>query len=142
MKKRRYDFAVIGGDRRMVYMARSLQQQGVKVCTYGLCTKEQMKTEFRAGNIEKAVREADTVVLPIPVSKNQTELFCQERKMLLTEIVQLMEPGQRIAGGCIPELMMRQAKEKGMKCYDFMEDDAWRCITVLRQQKGQLLRQL
>lgn len=127
MKKRSYDFAVIGGDGRMMYMARSLQQQGAKVCTYGLCTKEQMKAEVGVDSIEKAVWEADTVVLPIPVSKNQTELFCQERKMLLTEIVQLMEPGQGIAGGCIPELMKRQAKEKGVKCYDFMEDE---CLAV------------
>lgn len=127
MKKRRYDFAVIGGDMRMVYMAQSLRYQGASVRTYGLCAKEQMKTEFTADTAEEAVREADTVVLPIPVSKDETELFCQERKILLTEILQWMEGGQRIVGGCIPEFMKKQAKEKGVVCSDFMEDE---CLAV------------
>lgn len=127
MKKRRYDFAVIGGDMRMVYMAQSLRYQGASVRTYGLCAKEQMKTEFTADNVEEVVREVDTVVLPIPVSKDETELFCQERKILLTEILQWMEGGQRIVGGCIPEFMKKQAKEKGVVCSDFMEDE---CLAV------------
>lgn len=127
MKKRRYDFAVIGGDMRMVYMAQSLRYQGASVRTYGLCAKEQRKTEFTADNVEEAVREADTVVLPIPVSKDETELFCQERKILLTEILQWMEGEQRIVGGCIPEFMKKQAKEKGVMCCDFMKDE---CLAV------------
>lgn len=32
-----YDFGIIGGDMRQVYMAQILAEQGYRVCVYGLC---------------------------------------------------------------------------------------------------------
>lgn len=130
MRKRKYDFAVMGGDLRMVYTAEVLEKMGYHVCTCELCREDrEMGRSLKAQALGSAALEADVLILPIPVTKNKTELFCQRKdtKILLTDILDEMHEKQILFAGCIPEEVSQKAKEKGIQCYDFMEDE---CLAV------------
>ena len=72
MCNKKYDFAVMGGDMRMVYTAEVLKEMGYHVCTCGLCG-EYKETErlLNAQSLESVAKASDAVILPIPVTKKQ-----------------------------------------------------------------------
>lgn len=130
MRIKKYDFAVMGGDMRMVYTAESLGEMGYHVCTCELCV-ENRETErsLKTQSLENVAKEVDVLILPIPVTKNQKELYCEreETKILLTDILDEMHENQILFAGCIPEEVERKARIKGIRCYDFMKDE---CLAV------------
>lgn len=130
MCNKKYDFAVMGGDMRMVYTAEVLKEMGYHVCTCGLCG-EYRETErlLNAQSLESVAKASDAVILPIPVTKNQKELYCEreETKILLMDILDEMHENQILFAGCIPAEVKKMAERKGIRCHDFMEDE---CLAV------------
>ena len=72
-----YNYAVIGGDLRQVYLAAALSRKGYSVCQYALCRPlEQVcpasdaEAVFSAPSFEDACRNAACIVCPVPFSKD------------------------------------------------------------------------
>jgi dipicolinate synthase subunit A len=68
-----YTFAVLGGDKRMVYAAELLAMTGFSVIGYGLSERPSTPIHI-AQNAEEALR-ADFFLLPIPMSRDEKTLF-------------------------------------------------------------------
>ena len=72
-------FAIIGGDRRMVILADLLAREN-KVITYGLELAEHEKEIIKAPNLKTATEEAETIIGPIPFSKDGDNVFTEYSK--------------------------------------------------------------
>ncbi len=60
--------AILGGDRRMLYAARALKNAGYPVISFGLA--ENAEGIPSAQTLAEAVKDADIVLLPIPMSRD------------------------------------------------------------------------
>ncbi len=94
-------FAVIGGDMRTVYLARSLAEKGYEVRTYGLEREDPGREEACVG---EALRGADYVVLPFPCSRDGEWLNTplSDRKLRISDLAPLVPPDSVVFGGGIP----------------------------------------
>ena len=63
-----YDFAVIGGDMRQVYLANYLKNQRYQVITYA--TKKEGSECKEGKSFENVIREAKCMIGPVVFSKN------------------------------------------------------------------------
>ena len=63
-----YDFAVIGGDMRQVYLANYLKNQRYQVITYA--TKKEGSECKEGKSFENVIREAKCIIGPVVFSKN------------------------------------------------------------------------
>ena len=77
MNSFRYDYTVIGGDLRQVYLATELARAGCRVCQYALCrpleqicpTKD-TKNISSCSSFEDACQNSACIICPIPLSKD------------------------------------------------------------------------
>ena len=96
-----YTFAVLGGDKRMVYAAEMLAMTGFSVLGYGLSEKPTKNVRV-VSNIDEALR-ADFFLLPIPMSRDEKTLFAPAlvKPLEISEILEKAPSHAVIFGGNI-----------------------------------------
>lgn len=116
--------AVLGGDRRQVYLARSLAEKGFRVRCFGLPEGTAWEGCETAGSLEEALFQADIVAGPVPFYK-ATGIFGFEREKSLTEdgILKYMKKNSLFFGGGLSQAFQRKAEQAGIYCIDFMKEE-------------------
>jgi dipicolinate synthase subunit A len=67
--------AVIGGDERFAVCADLFSQKNCECAVYGLEKSNMLSAATRSATIKDALSSCDAVILPLPVSKNNSEIF-------------------------------------------------------------------
>lgn len=115
MSHQKFDFAVIGGDMRQVYLAEYLQECGCKVCKYALCADAPGTSCYTASSLLEAVSNAETILAPIPISKS--------KEIPLSLLADMLREGQSLFAGCIPRDFQEKVFSKGIFVSDLMKDE-------------------
>ena len=104
-------------DARQQYLAQMLLEDG---CQVTLCEEKC-----------RELGEYELVLLPVVTAKlDLKQMICQLQK------------GQRVFGGNLPEFFQDACMEKGVSCYDYMEEETIAVKKMqLQRQKEQLPRQ-
>ena len=131
-----HDYAVIGGDLRQVYLAEELAAQGSLVAYYGLakfptnCTK--------AKSLKDALKMARCIICPIPFSKNgsQLNLNIMQATPSLNDLLEMLEPGQSLFAGCIPDAFMDGARSKRVHTCDLMKNNSLAIYNTIATAEG------
>lgn len=109
-------FAVIGGDKRMVNVARLLREEGHTVSCFA------MESELEcAETLEEAAFHADCVILPLPVKNEHGGLnapFCSTSYDLET-ILSRLPGGLTVCGGLCDKALMDLGGNLGLNIIDY-----------------------
>ena len=142
MEYPQYDYAVIGGDMRQVYLTEQLSQES-RVTHYGLANVPDIHRcndflPIEASSLDEAVGSSRCIVCPIPFSKNGIHLNQNilKENIPITTLLDNLKPGQLFFGGCIPDDFKRTATEKNIFIYDLMEDFALATYNTLATAEG------
>ena len=115
--------AVLGGDRRQLFLLRYLLEKGYQVTSWGL--GEEGRTLFpvhMAPTWEAALEGARVLVLPFPVSADGVRLRCPlEKEELSVRLSLLLDAfrGEWILGGRLPEAFVHSMIPKGITPVDY-----------------------
>lgn len=124
MRADSYKIAVIGGDKRQVYLARILAKKGYEVAVYGLCEKMHGEGIREALSLKEALKEVDAAVGPVPFIRSGKIAGTYEIPDMNVET--LFDGAPETAGffaGNIPGDVRRYVEEKGLRVYDMMMDE-------------------
>lgn len=117
-----YDYAVLDGDLRQVYLANLLIEKGYHVNTFGLTDDRLSHLAARGGSLEEVTQSAPAVLGAIP--------FCYEYEALP------LAPGQCLFAGRIPEAFAASCKENGISVYDYMSDTQLPILNAIATAEG------
>lgn len=113
MDTKTFDFTIIGGDMRQVWLAKSLAQKGKRICHYGLCTPLSEPNARPAASLTEAISSSPVLITPIPFSKIINLIsFLELSKAIPSEHV--------VFGGCIPDSFLELISLKKVSVFDFM----------------------
>ncbi len=115
--------ALLGGDLRQMVTAKTLSEDGYEVAVYAMDTYAgDWGGVTRAADPVSAVGGADLVVLPLPVSADDERLHCPltKKTVLLTEIFDILKPGQRVIGGKVSAAVRALAASRGITVEDYL----------------------
>lgn len=141
MKK--FDAAVIGGDKRTAYMVPILEEKGYRVICYGIQKAEETGKEAAeketASSLKEAVESAHAVITGTPMLKNGMlwggsgfKKEDSDRQVLLDALRQ----GQQLFAGVIPSDMNEECKKKGVICHDFMKEETIAVFNAVATAEG------
>ena len=116
-----YQYAVIGADIRQELLLEWFARE--HVCIYFGAETKKAKKAKKAATIEQALTSAENVLFPIPMCKGEWLNAQQDVKLTKEMLLEYVQQGQRIFGGCIDLAWKAKAQEKGAVCYDYMQDD-------------------
>ena len=124
MRADSYKIAVIGGDKRQVYLARILTKKGYEVTVYGLCERAHDERIQEAASLKEATQEVDAAVGPVPFIRSGKITGTYEAPDINIETLfdKLPENADFFAGN-IPDEVRRYAQGKGIRAYDMMKDE-------------------
>lgn len=136
MKK--FDAAVIGGDRRTAYMVLFLEKRGYRIICYGTQMVEGTRRET-ANSLREAVESAQNVIGGIPLLKNGklwggADLKEEDRDTQV--LFQALSKGQRLFAGVIPEALAGECEKKGVICHDYMKEETIAVFNAVATAEG------
>lgn len=114
MNKKTFDFTIIEGDMRQIWLAKLLASKGYCVCHYGLCEPLKAPCIWPADSLFEAVSSSSICIAPIPFSKLFNKISCFEFSDLLSD-------GYTLFAGCIPDTFLKLIHEKNVSTFDFMD---------------------
>ena len=108
-------FLFLGGDRRQQYAARALLLSGHSV-------------RFAADSAawKRQVEDCERLVLPLPLSRDGETVYAPQRSLpaALPELAELLQKGQTVFVGMPGPDWYETVKSKGVKLYDYYENEA------------------
>lgn len=113
---------VIGGDKRLFYLAEKLEDTFIKVMTNGLTGSKDSVKPKSINSLWEMLSEADVVVTPIPFTRDKESLFTDGKVTInIEEFIRHLYPNQILFGGNIPEDVVKRAAGREVICHDFMK---------------------
>ena len=109
-----HSFGVIGGDRRQAALTHLLEEDGYVVYSYGL---EKWGANGTV-SLDRAA-EADVVVLPLPLCREEGVLNCEEMLMTTECLFRQLRPHQIVLAGNVQEEQWKEAKDCGLLLLDY-----------------------
>jgi dipicolinate synthase subunit A len=120
-----YDFAIIGGDMRQIYMVNDLISRNFSVTVYGLTDPLLDLTCHLANTLAEAINSSLTIITPIPLSKDGSNLISLKAPADLTinKLSNLLTPEHKLFGGCLTKELKSYCDTQSISYYDLMEQE-------------------
>lgn len=127
-----YDYAVLGGDMRQVWLAEELAHHQNRICHYGLPSLpnethcSDASVVHAAGSLKEACLHSKCIACPIPFIKKDSGLMPSDPKHPFSSsaILELLHSGQTLFGGQIPEDFRKAAADRGVTVFDYLDDES------------------
>lgn len=143
MEYTKFDYAVIGGDMRQVYLAEELAHHQNRVTFYALMAspKEQRCSDSSCVksslSLEAACARSQCIICPIPFCKKGDTISCQGGEDLsLDLLLSFLHCGHYLFGGNIPEDFFQAAKSKGVLIWDLLKEDSLAYYNTIATAEG------
>lgn len=134
------NFAVIGGDLRIIKLAKILADDGSKVYTYGLENAEELKENENiifCDKLNKAIQNTEIVIGPIPFSSNGIEINApfSDKKISIREMMHSINAKILIAGSITPEVY-NMANDEYIEIIDIMKREELAVLNTIATAEG------
>lgn len=144
MEYPQYDYAVIGGDMRQVYLAEELAHHQNRVIYYALMAApdesrcSDASYVAPASSLEEAISSSDCIICPIPFSKNGVHLNQNvlDKDLTLSSLLDLLREGQTFFAGCISGEFRDAARKAGVSVNDLMQDESLAVYNTIATAEG------
>ncbi|MEE1356379.1 MAG: dipicolinate synthase subunit DpsA [Clostridia bacterium] len=115
---------ILGGDMRQAVLARRLSSLGFEVAVWGLGKSCDIGESVRCTHYLDAIRGADALILPLPVSRDGVTLNCplwKGESPRLSEIITSTEADTVLLGGKLDSAFTSAATKKQITLIDYFE---------------------
>ena len=122
------NFSIIGGDLRIVKLAKMLAEDGNKVYTYGVEKAEELKENkniVMCNKLQEAVKNSEIIIGPIPFSSNGKDINApfSDNNISIRELMHVINAKILIAGSITPEV------------YDLANDEYIEIIDIMKREE-------
>ncbi|MEY8354546.1 dipicolinate synthase subunit DpsA [Lachnospiraceae bacterium 54-53] len=111
-----FNFLLLGGDSRQLYLSRILAGNGFRTAIH-------YDREDSPFSMEEAIQNNQIILCPIPFTRDKISLFSIHDldDLGIGNILSLLTSDHTIFGGNIPSYVKEYAKEHGIACFDYMD---------------------
>ena len=107
--------ALIGGDKRQLYLGENLYQENWEVLPYGLDIPSSSCLFYsRKISWKQIVKESQVIIAPIPFTRDNQNIFMETSNEAINiyEFLDSISSHQILFGGNFPDIFLSLAKEK------------------------------
>ena len=135
---KQYDFSVIGGDLRQIYMVNEFIRRGYSVITYGLPDNILIDLSDKASTLIEALKSSSNILCPVPFTKDK--VFINGLNGLLDGAIENLYYGldtsKKFFGGNIPEDISKYCTSYHIPYFDLMEMNDIAILNALATAEG------
>lgn len=132
--------AIIGGDLRIIKLAKMLVDDGKTVYLYGLEKAEELKDKeniFLCNSIDESIKDSQIVIGPIPFSKDSIKINTPFSNIDITinSLIQSLR-GKTLIAGSISEEITRLFEDNNVKIIDVMKNEELVIFNTIATAEG------
>ncbi len=131
--------AVLGGDQRQLFAARTLTRHGFSVSLWGMDAAESEGSVCVRKHWEEAIKDAFAVILALPATSDGVRVHCPTalagEGLRLSTLLQAMQ-GKYLLGGRLSEAFLGEAKRYGVFCTDYFQSEELQLRNALPTVEG------
>lgn len=139
-----YDYAVIGGDMRQVYLVEEFAHRTKHICHYALCSTPDQRpckdSSFVASlnSLEEICNVSSCIICPTPFVKNGIFLnqTAFDDAIPINLFLSNLTSGQSFFAGCIPDKFKSELTQKGVHVFDLMTDQPLARFNTIATAEG------
>ena len=137
MKK---NFAIVGGDLRLIKLAKMLEEDGNNVTCFGLEESQELKENVsivQAKTLKEAINKSDIIIGPVPFTSNGKDIstpFSKEQ-IHLREFMHVINAKIVIAGNIPPEVY-KMANDEYVEIVDLMKREELAVLNTIATAEG------
>ena len=139
------DFTILGGDRRIAYLAPVLAARGYHITCYHTASIQKCDHPHihPAASLKKALENTSIIIAGIPFAQNDL-LYCEDTSLPIhiSQLQRYLRKHHKVFGGVIPDDFRRNCEERGIACYDFMSDEPLALSNAVSTAEGAILEAL
>lgn len=131
-------FTIVGGDKRIVYLANILADDGYIVNTYGIENSELSDKVNRTSCLNEAIDLGEVVIGPLPCSLDGETVNCayHNEKIFLKDIFKTMNKTQLFFGGYINDKIKQLATTYNVYLNDYFEREELAVLNCIPTAEG------
>ena len=134
------NFTIIGGDLRIIKLAKMLANDGNKVFTFGMEQSDELKkckNIIFCEKLTEAVKQSEIIIGPIPFSSNGKEINTpfSERQISIREFMHVINAKVLIAGSITPEVY-ELANDEYIEIIDIMKREELAVLNTIATAEG------
>ncbi len=139
MKSNSYKFAVIGGDKRQLFLIASLLSDGYSVLAGGFDSLSG-SGDISFVSVEQAIAHSDIIILPLPAVCADGSLNApfDSEKIIFSEDVQTMLRSKLVFAGMSDRLVRSYPQLSGAKFYDYSLKEEFAVLNSVPTAEGAL----
>ena len=134
------NFTIIGGDLRIIKLAKMLAEDGNKVYTYGVEKAEELKENkniITCNKLQDAVKNSEVIIGPIPFSSNGKDINSpfSDKTISIRELMHVINAKILIAGSIAPEVY-NLANDEYIEIIDIMKREELAVLNTISTAEG------
>ena len=136
------NISIVGGDLRIVNLAKILAKDGYTINTYGLENSIELNNleNIRINaNLEETIKESEIIISSIPLSKNDDEIYSpfSNKKIKLEELIIKIKGKKLIAGG-IKNETKEKIEKNNIEVIDLLKYEELTILNTISTAEGAL----
>lgn len=130
------NIAIVGGDLRIVKLARMFEKEGYQVKTFALEKAHEIE-ELQSDTIKECIKDADIVLGPLPLSSNGETVNTpfSEEKIQLKDLIDELE-GKTFIAGSIKQEVYEIAEKKNITIFDIIKREELAVLNAISTAEG------
>lgn len=131
------NFAVIGGDLRLNYLAKELAYDNNQVYVYGLQDLEDIQNIHLCDALEEVIYDSNIVISSIPFSKDNINIYApfSKNEIKLTSIAEYLN-NKIFFAGSISDTFYDLADGKNIEIIDLMKEESLTILNTIATAEG------
>ena len=134
------EFAIIGGDLRMIKLAKLLAKDKKLVYTYGIEKAQELKQNeniIKSKTLQEISQTAEILIAPIPFSHDGIYINTplSETQIKIEELFETMQ-NKKIIAGAISSQIQEKAQKQNIKIIDIMKQEQLTILNTIATAEG------
>ncbi len=143
--KKQYDAAIIGGDKRQIYLSDFLKNEDISVISYKIPTSEN-ELFSDSLTLEKICNQSKAILVPFPMSRDHIHLTSVNRlnekdnSLLIDELLTHLHSSHILIGGGLTKETICYCKKNNIPFFDLMENHTVTTLNAVATAEGTIAK--
>lgn len=131
----------IGGDLRQYYMVQQLLSKGFLIAVYGLPLNDLTEHVYHATSLKEAMNFSNTIITPIPFSRDQKTIFSNDTEcdLSIENFLSELNSFHQVFGGSFSKGIRDELKMRNVPFYDFMQMESVSIANAIATAEGSIV---
>lgn len=134
------NIGIFGGDKRQVYIAKSLINQGYNVYTYQTADSVQDEKCNELNSLNELFDQCNVLIGPIPLTKKiASATSTSANAITVSNLTNLLKKEHFLIGGVVPSELTQFCNDKKIPCYDLMKNEKIAILNAIATAEGTIM---